>query len=316
MPTSDLILNFHGELFTASPTETPILSMSGGLTGGYIAPNFEFPTAIRYALPAADQAGKVRTETQSLALPGDANVRRAGEFNTCQIHHYDVTVSYKSLSNKNRLELIGTHGTGAVTSNVEDEVNWQVARRLEEMATDIEFSFVQGQYNAGIDAANQARTRGFAGAAGVCRNLTGGTSTDLSAALTLDNLNTFLLAMYNSGAMFKNMVFYCGGRVKQLLTNIYGFAPMDRNIGGLNIKQVETDFGNIGVVLSRFAPANTLLAIEMDVIGPVFQEVPGKGTVFYEEVARIGASVRGQVFGQVGFDHGPAWCHGELFNIA
>ena len=314
MPTSDLILNFHGELYTASPTQTPLLSMAGGLTGGKITPNFEFPTSIRYALPAANQ-NKVVSETDSLGLPGDANVRRADEFNTCQIHHYDVVVSYKALSNNNRLELIGTHGTGNVESNVDNEVNWQIARRLEEMATDIEWSFVQGQYAAAPAAANTAQTRGFAGAAGVCRNLNGGTSTQLSAALSLDNVNAFLLAMYNSGAMFKNMIFYCGGAVKQQLTNIYGFAPQDRNVGGLNIQQVETDFGAIGVVLSRFAPAQTLLAIEMDVVAPVFQEVPGKGTVFYEEVSRIGASVRGQIFGQVGFDHGPAWAHGELWDI-
>ena len=316
MPTSDLILNFHGELFSASPMETPLLSMSGGLTGAgaKIAPNYEFPTSIQYALPAANQ-NKVVSETASLGLPGDANIRRADEFNTCQIHHYDVTVSYKALSNRNQLEVIGTHGTGGVNANVDNEFNWQMQRRLEEMATDVEWSFVQGQYAAAPAAANTAQTRGLAGAAGACRTLAGGTSTDVGAALSLDNVNAFLLAMYNSGAMFKNMIFYCGGAVKQQITNIYGFAPMDRNIGGLNIKQIETDFGYIGVVLSRFAPAQTLLAVEMDVISPVFQEVPGKGTVFYEEVARIGASVRGQLFGQVGFDHGPAWAHGELFNI-
>ena len=314
MPTSDLILNFHGELYTASPTQTPLLSMAGGLTGGKITPNFEFPTSIRYALPAANQ-NKVVTETASLGLPDNANVRRADEFNTCQIHHYDVDVSYKALSNNNRLELIGTHGTGNVESNVDNEVNWQIARRLEEMATDIEWSFVQGQYAAAPAATDTAQTRGFAGAAGVCQTLNGGTSTLLGAPLSLDNVNAFLLAMYDSGAMFKNMIFYCGGAVKQQLTNIYGFAPQDRNVGGLNIQQVETDFGAIGVVLSRFAPAQTLLAIEMDVVAPVFQEVPGKGTVFYEEVSRIGASVRGQIFGQVGFDHGPAWAHGELRNI-
>ena len=36
--------NYAGDLFTADPTNAPILSMIGGLTGGVQTENFEFPT--------------------------------------------------------------------------------------------------------------------------------------------------------------------------------------------------------------------------------------------------------------------------------
>ena len=36
--------NYAGDLFTASPTQTPFLSMIGGLTGGKQTDNFEFST--------------------------------------------------------------------------------------------------------------------------------------------------------------------------------------------------------------------------------------------------------------------------------
>lgn len=35
--------NYAGELFTADPTQTPLLSMIGGLTGGRQTDNFESP---------------------------------------------------------------------------------------------------------------------------------------------------------------------------------------------------------------------------------------------------------------------------------
>jgi len=103
--------------------------------------------------------------------------------------------------------------------------------------------------------------------------------------------------------------------LKQRISALYGFAPTDRNVGGVNIEQIETDFGPIGIVLSRFAPANTVLAIEVSVCAPVFQPVPGKGVLFYEPLSKTGASESGQIFGQIGLDHGPAFMHGVLGNV-
>ena len=88
-----------------------------------------------------------------------------------------------------------------------------------------------------------------------------------------------------------------------------------RNIGDTNIKQIETDFGNIGIALDRFMPQTAVLAVEMSAVRPVFQPVPGKGNFFYEELAKTGASEKGQIFGQFGLDHGPAFLHLSLIHI-
>ena len=53
--TSWNLPNYAGELFTADPTQTPFLSMIGGLTGGRQTDNFEFPTAVLYDFPEAEQ---------------------------------------------------------------------------------------------------------------------------------------------------------------------------------------------------------------------------------------------------------------------
>ena len=312
MPTTDNYVNFYdlrNELYTADELNTPLLTMSGGLTGGLKTENFDFPTSVEYALPGAGQ--NVVSETASLAAPGMTQVLRTQVPNTCQIHHHSIQVSYKHMASMGRLSGIATAG---VSTNVQDEVDFQIARKLEIVARDVEFSFIQGQYLAAANAATVATTRGICGAAGAAA--LGGTRIDqLNAALDLAAMQNFLLTMFNNGAAFNTMVLFVSGRLKQILSGIYGFAPTHRTIGGVNIEQLVTDFGNVGIVTSRFVPANSIAAVEMSVVAPVFQEVPNKGTIFYEELAKSGGSVEGQVYGIIGFDHGPCFAHGELFDI-
>ena len=311
--TTDTLLNFYdlrNALYTADALNTPLLTMSGGLTGGLITTNFDFPTSVNYALPAAGQ--NVRSETASLGAPVIANVAKTQVSNTCQIMHHSVDTSYKVLASSGRLSGIATAG---VRPTNEDELAFQIARKLEVVARDVEFSFIQGQYLAAANAGVAAQTRGITGAAGACA-LAGGTRiNNLGAVLGLPAMQAFFLAMYNAGAPFNNLVLYTGGRLKQVLSGIYRFAPAARNVGGVAIEQLVTDFGNIGIVTSRFAPANTIAAVEMSMVSPVFMEIPGKGTIFYEELAKVGAGTQGQIFGIVGFDHGPAFAHGELHTI-
>jgi hypothetical protein len=111
-------------------------------------------------------------------------------------------------------------------------------------------------------------------------------------------------------------VIFVGGFQKTIISNIYGYAPEDRNVGGVNIKQIETDYGNIGIASPhRFMPATSLLVAEMSVIAPVFQPVPKKGNFFYEELAKTGAAEKGQIYGKFGLAHGPAFMHGSLTGL-
>jgi hypothetical protein len=42
---------------------------------------------------------------------------------------------------------------------------------------------------------------------------------------------------------------------------------------------------------------------------------PEKGNLFFEELARTGSSVKGQLYGQIGIDHGPEWAHARIFDL-
>lgn len=296
--------NYSGELFTADAINTPFLTMIGGLNGGKMTTNFEFPTSSEYTHDAVSQENI--TEDESIAGVTAQNYVRNQVKNVTQIFQAEVLLSYVKQSNQGRLLGINTAGAA---NNVVSEKDWQIAKALEGIARRIEWHFLQGTYALAANAQQSNQTMGMIQACSV-------NTVDVSAALDKAHMDELLLEMFTNGAMFKNMVIFCGGFQKQALSNIYGYAPEDRNVGGVNIKQIETDFGNIGVAPAhRMQPAATLGIYDMSVISPVFQPVPGKGNFFYEELARTGAAENGQIFGQIGLDFGPKFAHGTLTNL-
>lgn len=309
--------NFSGDLFTADAINTPFLSMIGGLTGGgVITDNFQYPTSSEYAFPAAAQPAI--SENVSLVAPvvvlpqvppvQNQNVVRAQNTNVVQIFQEAITLSYVKMSNAGRMLGVNTAGQA---NNAPNELAFQQARKLEKIARDVEFSFIQGAFVLAANQAQANQTRGMQASA----TLGGSVVVGGGAQLTRAMMQALFLQMFNAGATFSNLVLYVPGALKQRITDIYAFAPTDRNVGGVNIKQIETDFGLVGIVVSRFAAAGNVLAIEMSVCEPVFQPVPGKGILFYEALAKVGAAESGQMYGQIGLNHGPHWMHGIITNV-
>lgn len=299
--------NYAGELFTADPANTPFLTAIGGLTGGMQTTNFEFPTDSQYSFPKAAQPEI--SEQASATAPAATCFVRAQNTNVTQIFQEKVSISYVKLSNTGRMSGLNT---AEQENNVPDEKAWQIARTLEKIARDVEYTFLNGAY-AKASAANVAnKTRGMLA---LCAGEGGNTIAAGSKKLTKANLQALFKKMYDAGAVFSNLVLWVNSTQKQIITDLYSYAPTDRNLGGTNIKQLETDFGNIGISLNRFMPQDTVLAAEMSAIAPVFQPVPGKGNFFYEELSKTGAAEEGQIFGQIGLDHGPAFLHGTITGL-
>jgi len=299
--------NYAGDLFTADMVSTPFLSMIGGMTGGLQTENFEFPTDSQFSHEALAQ--KSITETASKTAPTAISYVRAQSKNVTQIFHEKVSISYVKMSNRARMAGLNTAGQA---NNVISEKDFQIARALESIARQIEWHFLNGTYNlaATEDQANQ--TRGMIELCASKSTVDGGAAL-LSKAL----MDTLLLEMFNNGALFRNIIALCGGFQKTRLSNIYGYAPTDRNVGGVAVKQLETDYGNIGIAQPhRMMPAGTLLLVDVGACAPVSQPVEGKGNFFYEPLAKTGAAEEGQIFGQMGLDHGPAFMHGTLTNLA
>lgn len=308
--TSWNLPNYAGELFTASPTKTPFLSAIGGLSGGRKTESSEFITGQEYEFP--DAAQPAISETASETAPTATALVREQKKNVTQIFHEAISITYAKMANRGQLAGLNLAGQQANPGNEKD---WQIARRLEKMARDIEYTFLNGAYQRSNGAAVADKTRGMLE---LCST---GTTIDLdNAALTLAGLQPLYKAMADAGAPFGKMALFCNSAVKQMLTAFYenqlGYnLRAARNEGGMNVTHIETDFFEMDIIYDPFMPADSLLIADLSVCAPVFQEVPGKGVLFYEELAKTGAAEKGQLFGMVGLDHGPQFAHASITGI-
>lgn len=304
--------NYAGELFTADPTQTPLLSMIGGLTGGKQTDNFEFPTAVLYDYPEAKQPEI--SETASVTAPTASHIAREQESNVVQIHQEVIDLTYAKQSNSGRMSGLNTAGQ---QPNPNDDKAFQIQHKLIKIARDAEFSFIRGKYQKASDGDTANKTRGM------LELCTSDTSASIAAAdslLNKDLLDQLFREMAQNGAYFNNMVLFCNAFQKQMITKIYASqfnATMQttQNIGGMNITQIETDFFKMGVTWDRFMPDDTIMIADIAHVAPVFQPVPGKGVMFQEDLAKQGASDRIQIYGQLGLAHGPAFLHGAITGL-
>jgi hypothetical protein len=308
--------NYVGELFTADADNAPLLAMIGGLGGGRMTKVSEFPTTQEYSFETAAQPAI--TETASLTAPNPVSYVRTPYVNTTQIFHKAVTLSYVKLAQANRLTAteVSTSGYGyynpADVNPIQSELDFQIATTLKQVANDVEVTFIDGAYVQATSVSVAAKTRGLMECASDVSNTIAAAAATLSKPL----LNQLFRAMYAAGAKFQNVVIFVNAFQKQMISSIYGYAPTDRVVGGVNIKQIETDFGSLGIQLSRYMGTDDLLVADLSVVSPVFQEVPGKGLLFYEPLAKVGAKEAGQIFGLIGLDHGPKWMHGSITGLA
>ena len=302
------LLSYSGELITASPEVTPLLTMMGGLTnGGYLTDNFEFPTNQYYAHETAAQPSI--TETTSLTAPTAISFTRTQEKNVAQIFQEQVSLSYARMSAQGRLAGINTGGADNAIAN---ELDWQISVALKHIARDMEFTILQGAYQIATSAAVANTTRGVNEAASDASNTVAAGSVDLSKAL----IDSLLVTMEGNGATFENMVLVGNLFQKQQISDVYGYAPTSRTVGGVNLQQIETDIGMIGIVNSRFQASGYVTLIDLAHMAPVWQPVPDKGNFFYETLSKAGAAESGQIFGQWGLDYGSGIYHGTLTGLS
>jgi hypothetical protein len=227
--------------------------------------------------------------------------------------HEQVAISYAKMSNFGKLDSTSTNAlTAGMSPNPTDEKAFQISKALEKIARDAEYSIIQGAYVAHTAVGTASTTRGLSAAI-----VEGGTVVAANGAtLTKAMIQTLLRNMFTAGAQFVNPMFVVNAFQKQLLSSLYAYAPADRNIGGVNIKQIETDFGNIGVILDAFQVTSVVGLYDMSWVSLVTCPVPGKGNMFYEELSKTGASEKGQIYGQIGLDHGPEFMHGHISGLA
>jgi hypothetical protein len=303
--------NYHGELFTVTPTETPFLSAIGGLNSAKTAHaiDFEWQTIDRRSSSANNAA------LEGAAAPSGAERSRTQLKNCVEIHHSAIEISYSKFAARGNFS--GVNVAPQWDDFVADELAIQTMAELESMAVDIEQSFLSGTYARPANNSSARTTGGvLTNAATVSAN--GGTGRALTKAI----VDAHLKSMFDAGAKLPQdtTVFMVGSAQKVNLSNTYATAtlnqvPFQRNVGGVNIDTLVTDFGTFGVMLNRWMPSGQIGVVDLGVCYPVFLEIPEKGLLFTEELARTGSSRKFQLYGEVGLEYGPTNAHGVIKDL-
>ena len=316
--------NFVGELFSLIPAQTPFLSMAGGLTGGRGVSSTEFGWQVEDNKAAL--ANNAQLEGQTVAAD---HIPRQEVKNVVEIHQESVSISYSKQGATGMVSradpIMAENFEQLGNQPVGSEVSHQLALKINQIARDVELSFLNGVYanpaantGTGVPGDESMRqTRGIITAA-----TTHTAATIVGPAALKAAIDTLLIGMFEDEtevAPLIQPVIFVNGTVKVMLSQAYsnsgGLADRSRTVGGVNVETLVTDFGTFGVVLDRYIPATELLLADMSVVKPCFMAIPGKGHFFTEPLAKTGAYDRAQLYGEIGLEYGPEQYHGTLTAI-
>lgn len=308
--------NFVGELFQITPADTPFLSMIGGLTGGRAA------DATLFQWQSFDlRAGAANRQRLEGANAPTAEARvRANITNVVQIHQEAIEISYTKQAAVGQYNSTGSSHAGSVgisgSNPVTDEMAWQVTQALKSIALDVEVSFLTSTFNNPATNASARRTRGLDEA--ITTNVVDAAGATLTEDLVLDLMQD----IWTSGGIMESetATLMCNAYQKRQLTDIFitqkNYQESSRNIAGVRVTMIETDFGRVNVLLNRHMPTDKLFVVSVEECAPRFLPIPGKGFLFQEALAKVGAAERTQIYGEIGLEYGLETHHGKIENLA
>ena len=306
--TSFGVLNYSGMLFNKGNTRCPLSSIIGGRAK--TTNHVEFVTGQEYTTGGGAQPSI--SETASLTAPDATVVTRTQKTNVTQIFQESVGISYAKQSNMGTLSGLNVAGQQA---NPINELDFQVAAKMQKVNRDIEFTFIQGTYNKANSDATVNKTRGLVEA--ITTNVTAMSSKPLG----LWDIADMVKKIYGANAPTDGLCLWCDAVTlfqvnADAVQNGLTVVPAAREINGIALSSVVTPIGVVYLYLGECLPAGTALLLNLNVIAPVYQPVPGKGNFFLEPLAKVGAGEKYQLFGQIGLDHGPEWYHGKFTSIS
>ena len=387
MGTTFNLPNYHGELFAATPADTPLLSAAGGLGGGKQVSDTLIEWQ-KYDL----RDPRILARLEGATAPTAEERVRANISNRVQIFHESVETSYTKQAATERYAGANTGSSGG--NPVQNEHSWQVLQSLKQIARDVNYSFWHAVRN---DPADNTTARQMAGLLSVIASnkvedtalttgatsatdtitathalvvddkvvftavgasttivpnraywvvqnsttvsfkvsatkggapITVGTATGiafygLKAAntVTVDDVNALLQQVFDNGGITEQgtaTLFVPSGQKLRLTgayANAYGKTqPMDdgRTVGGVSMDTIVTDFGRLNIVIDRALPADAIAVVSLEQIDPVFLSIPNKGVLFEEALAKVGASDKTQIYGEIGLAYGNEASHGVL----
>lgn len=190
----------------------------------------------------------------------------------------------------------GIHITGSQLATemygITDEYDYQVEKKFKEQLILLERALIDGRRAVG--SATTARSMG-----GLREFVTNGPADLSGAALTRRDLEDALQDVYElvGGAHVADLIL-CNAWAKRKITGFYEPSvrtERSERTGGSVISVVETEFGNLDVMLNRWVPENRVYLVRKEYIGVGAM----KGREFYEErLAKTADAIDGHIIGE------------------
>lgn len=301
--------NYSGLLFNKGNTRTPLSTIIGPklVTTNHV----EFVTGQEYTGGGSGSQPAI-SESDSLTAPDAGTVTRQQKTNVTQIFMEAVGISYAKQSNMGTLSGVNIANQNG---NPINELDFQVAVKMQKIARDIEYTFINGVFVKAENDTTANKTRGLVTA------ITTNTKAMANKPLGLWDIADMVKAIYGENAPTDSLCLWCDATTlfqinADAVQNGLTVIPAAREINGIALSSVITPIGVVYLHLGECLPAGTALLLNLDVIKPVGQNVPEKGNFFLEELAKSGGGTKYQIYGQMGLDHGPEWYHGKFTGIS
>jgi len=307
--TTTDVTNYTGEVLYVGATFgiSPLLSMAG-LTRGY-----RVLTGSQYAMSNAitpnAAAQNTVSEDASITTITATSYTASQETNYAEIHELQYVVSYASRALS---KVIG--GVANVDDVFAQIAGMPVQRKahMKQLVGDLEYSALRGTGQAWTNAGTAGQTQGLVTAINAVASTDAGGSD-----LTAEHINTEIERMAGLGAEFNDMVLACGAHQYQAISDLYGFQPQSRNIGGVNLERVVLPVaGNCGVVYDPVMASDDILFVDLEYFRPGFGIVDGYPPIFTEKLGKDGAGDREMLFCIFGIDYFTYKYHGLIESLA
>lgn len=142
-------------------------------------------------------------------------------------------------------------------------------------------------------------------------------ATPLTETLVLD----LVQQVWENGGLMESetATVLCNATMKRAMTELFitrkNYQEMSRNLAGVSVTTIETDFGRLNLMLDRHMPTAAIQLVSLEECVPVFLPVPGKGFLFVEELAKTGAAEKRQMYGEIGLKYGNEKKHGKILRV-
>lgn len=334
-------LNLTGVLFQQTNPETPLFNR----LPVYSTNHRQFVMGASYDLAAPREVSI--SEDVSVVAPVPTKHRYTNNWNTTQIFQRSVQETYRSMGNSGELipltasgSYINTYnpaagsftqpGYAGQTNNRPNKLATEQAMQIAEMRRDMEWAILNNTFGVAGDSYSVDRTRGLIEyikngyhhpnnpSTPTGNNVLDGNSEELSYDM-ICTLGEMLTKEYADG-LDRVTFLITAAQARQLskfIVNSDKFVSNQTQFGA-NAMQVLTPFGvaNFLRLSDKFLNPGTVVAADLNVMSNVIQPIPGKGFFFYEELAKVGASEQGHIYGEWGVDLGPCEVHGLIEGVA